>query len=447
MTAKRPAFFTTTVATAVAAACASSVQAQTPPKQVVKPPVSQAWIDVATFSGFGLGGMGMGGAGGGGGGGMMNATLGQLMGGRNAKAEFGNTQVGVAGRWMDVTLYTSRNTSLAEALQAVPAGTQLAPTLKLQTPEKPKPPPKGDDDQPAEWNYEPPKGKLVLYWGCSETVRPGQPKVVDLETATLGELAKFFESRRATQRGTHATFGRPVWPSKDDKRALPEGASIVGQHAFTGTGVPESFKFAIPAAQDIMPEIKIRQTDKNGAVLLEWNAIPHARAYFLGSMGALPDGESGMVLWTSSDLPDSGFGLFDYQTNSAVDTWLGQKVLLPPTTTKCAIPKEAAGAGMLRAIAYGTEINMAYPPRPTDPAIAWEPEWNLKLRVKSMTTTMLGMSDGGGMPGAGDTGADEMTDAPPPAEGEQPPAAEEPKKKKRFNPFDAVKDVVKDNLP
>jgi len=41
-------------------------------------------------------------------------------GGKNAKAEFGFTQTGTAGRWMDVTLYTSRNTSLAEALQAVP---------------------------------------------------------------------------------------------------------------------------------------------------------------------------------------------------------------------------------------------------------------------------------------------------------------------------------------
>jgi len=67
-----------------------------------------------------------------------------------------------------------------------------------------------------------------MYWGCSDTVRPGQPKVVNLETATLGEPAKFFESRRAMQRGTHATVGRPVWPSKSDKRALPARACFLG---------------------------------------------------------------------------------------------------------------------------------------------------------------------------------------------------------------------------
>ena len=62
------------LALAVAVAC-STAAAQSPPKQVVKPPVAEAWIDVATFSGFPMGGMGPGG------GGMMNATLGSLMGG------------------------------------------------------------------------------------------------------------------------------------------------------------------------------------------------------------------------------------------------------------------------------------------------------------------------------------------------------------------------------
>ena len=427
-----------TLVLAVAAVSAAAV-AQSPPKQVVKPPVAQAWIDVATFAGFPMGGMGPGG------GGMMNATLGALMGGgKNAtKAEFGYTQIGTVGHWMDVTLYTSRNPSLAEALQAVPDGTGLAPTLKLQTPEKPKPAPRSDEES-SPIDYEPPKGKFLLYWGCSETVRPGQPKVLDIETATLAEFGKFMESRRATQRGTHAAVGRPIWPSKSDKRALPAGASLVGQHAFTGSGVPESFKFAIAAAQDIMPEIKLRQTDRGGSILLEWDALPTARAYFLGSMGGREGEDATMVIWTSSELPDSGFGLFDYQTNAAVDKWLREKVLLAPTTTKCAVPKEAAAQGMLRAIAYGTEVNMAYPPRPTDPKIAWEPDWNVKIRVKSMTSSMFGMADMSDM-GGGMDGAEEMTDAPQ-TSGEAPPA-EQPKKKKKFSPLDALKDVVKDQLP
>ena len=399
--------------------------AQSQPKQVVKPPVAQAWIDVATFSGFAMGG-GMGA-------GMMNSTLGALMGGgKNAKAEFGYTQTGTAGRWMDVTLYTSRNPNLAEALQNVPDGTAARARRSSCRRRKSRSRCRASTaKEPVEWNYEPPKGKLVMYWGCSETVRPGQPKIVNLETATIAELGKFFESRRATQRGTHAAVGRPVWPSKVDKRALPAGASIVGRTRSRARACRRTSSSAIPAAQDVMPEIDLRQTDKGSFVLLEWNALPTARAYFLGSMGSCRGGgdDVGMVIWTSSELPDCGFGLFDYQTNAAVDKWLKDKVLLPPTTTNCAVPKEAAGQGMLRAIAYGTELNMAYPPRPTDPKIAWEPDWNVKIRVKSMTTTMMGME--GGMPEMGGTeDAEDMTDAPA-AGRRRRGAAEEPKKKKK----------------
>lgn len=402
------------------------VLAQAASKQVVKAPVAKAWIDVATFSGMAIG---MGGAD------VMNQTLDAAMGGAGrSKAEFGNTVHGPGGRWMDVTLYTSLNTKLSEALQRVPAGTGLAPTLKLQTPEKAKPAPKSDDE-PAEWDYQKPKGKLVMYWGCSKTVRPGQPKVVDLSKATVADMAKFFESRRATQRGAHAAAGRPIWPSRQDKRALGEHASIVGEHAFVGKGVPESFKFQIPAAQDIMAPMKVQETDVGGSVAFEWPAVPHARAYFLGTMGALPDGKNGVVIWTSSEVPDSGLGLFDYQTNAAVDKWLKEKVLLPPSTTRCEVPKEAAGEGrMLRAIAYGTELDLAYPPRPKDPKIPWEPEWSVKIRVKSMSTTIVGME--------GMEDMDEMPsfDEEPPDTGEPPPESDPgTKKRKRFNPFDAAK--------
>ncbi len=171
-----------------------------------------------------------------------------------------------------------------------------------------------------------------------------------------------------------------------------------------------------------MPAIQVRQQKSPTAVQLSWNAIPHARAYFLGSMGALPGGEQGFMLWTSSELPESGFGLFDYQTNAAVDGWLKDRVLLAPTVTTCAVPNEAAGQGMLRAIAYGTELNLAHPPRPTDPKIAWEPEWNVKIRVKSMSTTMMGME--GEMPSM-DQGAGAA--APDPAAAPEAAPAEEKK--------------------
>lgn len=402
--------------------------------QVVKPPESQAWIDVATFSGMGMPGMGMGGAGGG----MdpMKMAMGAMMGGGQGKNVFGNTQTGAPGRWVDVTLSTRRNPALKEGTQAVPAGTGLAPSLKLVSPKVQTPPPP-DDEQVVDQPFERPKGKLYLYWGCSETVRAGQPAVLDMATATPQDYAKFFVSRRATQRGAHLAAGRPVWPNDDDSRMVPATASLGGEHAYAGEGVPASFRFSIPAAQDLMPAIALKQTDAGGATRLEWTALPTARAYFLAAMGARGDSDDQpeMVFWSSSELPEIGMGLADYQTNPAVDGWLKEKVLLPPSTTRCAVPAGIfgeQGAGMLRMIAYGSELNLAYPPRPEDPKVPWEPEWAAKVRVKSVANAMLGM-DMGDMPGA-------VMEAPP--AGEEPPAeAEQPADKPGIKPTDILKGI------
>jgi hypothetical protein len=352
----------------------------------VKPPQAQAWIDVATYSGMGMPGMG-----GMGNGGSPMAALGSLFGGGGGKNSFGNTQSGSAGRWVDVTLYTRNNPSLNEAQQTVPSGF-LSPALKLQSPKETK----GstaptDDDSVVEPQYEKPRGKLLMYWGCGAKIRPGQPKVLDMASASAADMAKFFISRRATQRGTHSAVGRPLWPSPADARMVPDNASLVGEHAYSGNGVPEAFRFNIPAAQDLMPPLKVQQSEQGGATDLSWAALPTARAYFAAGMGAAKPEE--MVVWTSSEVPEAGFGLIDYQTNPAVDRWPKEGVLLSPHTTHCTVPQGVfpEKAAMLRMIAYGSELNLAHPPRPADPKAAWEPVWAVKLRVKSVASVMLGM--------------------------------------------------------
>ncbi|MDP1650213.1 MAG: hypothetical protein Q8M01_18710 [Rubrivivax sp.] len=380
------------VAAAALGSLGAAVWAQ--PAQVVKPPVAQAWIDVATFGGMGMP-MGMPG----GGGGNPMAALGSLFGRGGAAANhFGQTQAMSPGRWVDVTLTTRNNPQLAEAEQSVPAGF-LSPALKLQSPKETRgTAPDPGDERATEPDYERPKGKLLLYWGCGEAVLAGQPRVVDFATATPAELGRFFQSRRATQRGTHAAAGRPVWPSVADTRIVPEQASLVGEHAFSGQGVPEGFRFQLGAAQDLMPPIALKQTDAAGSTLLEWQALPQARAYFISAMGMRENNE--MVVWTSSEQPDIGFGLLDYQTNPAVDRWLKEQVLLTPQTTRCAVPQGVfSGEGaMLRMIAYGNELNLAQPPRPTDARVPWEPVWAAKVRVKSVTMAMLGMETPEGAP-------------------------------------------------
>ncbi len=377
--------------------------------QTIKPPQAQAWIDLATFSGLGMPAGGMGGA-------SPMAMMGGMFGGGGAaRNSFGQTQAGAAGRWVDVTLSVRANPQLAEAQQAVPAGF-MSPALKLQAPRDTRPAAPDDDDKVVEQPSERPKGRLLLYWGCGATVRPGQPKVLDMATASAADLANFFVARRATQRGAHSAAGRPVWPNAADARLVPEQASLVGEHTFSGAGVPDGFRFQIPPMQDLMPPLQVRTSDVGGATELRWNAIASARAYFASGMGARGDNE--MVIWTSSELPDSGFGLVDYQTNPAVDRWLREKVLLAPATTQCAVPKgvfPGEGGAMLRVIAYGNELNLAHPPRPADPKADWAPVWAVKLRLKSVATVMPGMGEMPGMAGAPGASRDAPPGQPQPA--------------------------------
>ena len=365
---------------AAAALVAGAAAAQGPGP--IKPPQAQAWIDMATFSGLGMPA----------GGASPMSALGGLFGGSsgNARNSFGQTQSGTPGRWVDITLYSRANPSLGEAQQAVPPGF-MSPALKLQAPRDSRSAPAPDEESVDEPSYERPKGKLLLYWGCGPTVRPGQPKVLDMSTASAADLAAFFVARRATLRGAHSAAGRPLWPNAGDARMVPEGASLVGTHAYSGAGVPEGFRFQIPPAQDLMPPLQLQYTEQGGGGELRWNALPTARAYFASGMGSAAQNE--VVLWTSSELTDTGFGLNDYQTNAAVDRWLREKVLLAPTTTQCAVPKGVfPGEGaMLRVIAYGNELNLAHPPRPTDPKASWEPVWAVKLRLKSVAMVIPGM--------------------------------------------------------
>ncbi|MFZ6657914.1 hypothetical protein [Undibacterium sp. TJN19] len=376
--------------------------------QVVKAPIALAYIDIATSASdmpSAMSGAMQGGQSGG-----FFGALGGMARGSSGSTDrgnvFGNTHsMGFSsGRYVDVSVYTSKNTALTEATQAIPAGMNLGDSLKLVAPVPDKPVPvTTTEETPTEPSYERPKGKISIYWGCGETVRPGQPRVLDVAKSSPEDYAKFFVMRGKVTKGARSQPGWPSWPNKVDDRKVPDTASLVGQHQFTGNGIPDSFKVNLGPGQDLMAPIELAQTKKDGGVNLEWKSIANARGYFISVMGGQQSGNSDsaeVIVWTSSELPDFGFGLVDYQTNADVDKWINEKVILPASTTKCDVPKGIfgeQGTGMLRMIAYGSDAVFAYPPRPADTKIAWEPDWQTKVRVKSTFSSILGgMGDMGG---------------------------------------------------
>lgn len=363
-------------------------------------PVANYWMDVATVHLAVPGAEEM----------ADTPLLGNLMGNM-----FGGSKMGVMpGKWLDLSLYTRQKPGGTDGTHAIPPGQNMGASLPLQPVEKPGPRGTSQDTGPTE--YEKPKGRLLLYWGCSATVRPGQPRILDMATAGPQDFAKFFVGRYAPERGATNRPGHAIWPNEKDNQRVPKNASLAGDHAVSGEGVPPSLRFAIGERQDFMERLNLAAPgDPKASIDSSWNAVPHARAYFLSAMGG--DGND-MILWSSSDVPEAGLGLMDYLSHSQVDRWVRDKVLLPATTTQCAIPSgifATAGGAMLRGIAYGNELNLVHPPRPTDPRLlaAWNPEWSLRVRVKSTAMAMLGQ--------------------------EAQPERQQQRKEERVNPLDILK--------
>jgi hypothetical protein len=305
-------------------------------------------------------------------------------------------------RILDIALWNGLKPGV-EAAQRIPAGLKLGEKLPLLPviPDKvseEKGSPGGSAD------YEAPKGRILFYWGCSPTVRAGQPRIVDLSKMSADSAGAFgsaFSGRFAPDRGAKVRAGYDVFPNERDQRSVPRDGSVVGEHQVMGDAIPDSFRFNLGPGHDLMPAIELQSQGGLGdSVSLSWIPVTNAKAYFLHAMGAQGDD---MIFWSSSEVPDTGFGLFDYLSNSTIDKWTSEKVLLGANVTQCAVPKGImAGRGgssrrggdesgaMLRMIAYGGEHGFVHPPRPTDPKVPWDQEWSVRLRVKSQTMAMLG---------------------------------------------------------
>ncbi len=336
-----------------------------------KAPQAQYWVDVATN----------------------NSSIPGMSGGLGG---FVGSMMGMAGgpqQSLELWLY-SRNAKPAspESTHDIPAALNLGPTLPLVLPATAKPTPSEEDGTPGK--IEKPKARMLFYWGCGDTVRPGQPKVADTEKMSLVQFGQTMKGRSAPDRGPWGP-GRAVWPNEKDSRPVPAGGSLQGDHLVHGNYTPD-IKFRIGQQQDFMAPVQlVTQGSPAESIQLQWQAIPTATGYFLMALGhRSANGE--MIIWTSSEVQDSGFGLMSYLPNDFVRKLIGEKVILPASTQTCAIPKgifEGSEGTMLRMIAYGEELNLAYPPRPADAKQNWEPTWTAKVRVKSESMTIVGMGD------------------------------------------------------
>jgi hypothetical protein len=345
-------------------------------QQQSRAPATQYWMDVATHSTAGMP-PGMGGI-----------PMPGMGGGRQGNS-FGATRGAGAGKYMDLSLFVRGKPGGVSGTHAIPPGVALGASLSL-LPDTASAAPQGESRPPQQ-----PRGRLLIYWGCGESVRGGQPRVIDVARMAAGDYSNAFTGRYTAERGARSGPGYSIWPNRQDSRAVPQQAALTGQHKVSGDGVPANLAFNIGSQHDFMPAVELSARGATSASIpLEWRPVANATGYFANAMGTKGDDT---VFWSSSEVADAGVGLFDFLPPATVERWTRERVVLPTGTTRCAIPAGIFGdGGMARLAAYGPELNVQHPPG------SRTPDWTVRVRVMSTGMTLLGSDGrGGGRPGAG----------------------------------------------
>lgn len=369
-------------------------------KQVVTGPVAVYWVSAQTSSGMAALMGGMGGPQGGARRPSMGAMMGMMMGG-------GLSGGGQAQKSLLLQLGSSRAASGAPSAEHLPpAGLGAGPSLPLVTP-KVAPPEREPPSLPPE--YQKPKGRMLIYWGCGERARPGQPITIDFSQLTpeamkAGKVPAGWEAlskgfalnpMRGPAPSRNTTYGD--WPNERSRATVPGQGSLVGEHTIRGNYSPE-IRFSLAQNQDFLGPLNIaaNRGTPSGANFIGWRPVTGAQAYLATTIGG--GRNETVVLWTSSEVQASAFSLPDYISPADLTRLVEQKALMAPSINSCVIPREviqAAPEAMLQLAAYGGEANFVYPPRPADPKVAWNQQWQVKVRYRSATSAILGMDEGG----------------------------------------------------
>ena len=276
-------------------------------------------------------------------------------------------------------------------------------------------PPRAEGSYTTE--FERPKGRLLLYWGCGAKAGPGQPVIIDFAKVAAGQVPPgLFSSavpiiREVSQANSKSYVD---WPNSKGGKQPQAGSSLIGAHRIN-SNVGSDINFNL--AQDYMPGLQASTAQQaDGSVMIRWGALQPATGYVAWTIGGMDrgGGSGDMVWWTSSASKEFGGGLWDWLPPSVVANLITKKIVMPPSQTSCQIPaevKKASGEMMIGNLnAFGPEANFSYPPKPAGNAV-WNIDWTAKVRFRSHTMLLVG-ADMGGMGAMG--GSSASTPAEPP---------------------------------
>ena len=105
--------------------------------------------------------------------------------------------------------------------------------------------------------------RIILYFGCGEHVRAGQPVEIDLSRMARGQTPPMMaqmaiQAINGPNATNSATFGE--WPNQRSRTTIPANGSLVGAHRIAGNYSPE-INFSLAQGQDFLAPIRNNRQD------------------------------------------------------------------------------------------------------------------------------------------------------------------------------------------
>lgn len=273
----------------------------------------------------------------------------------------------------------------ATAVLAPPAGLKKGNKLNLML-YRPK---AGQTTSEGSREFDPdntPDYTIKIYWGSSETVQPGQPKII--KWTDMGEEARLAMKERAREVNARSSyFYKPnwttgYWPNKSEEGVIDKDASLVGKYSLT-TSYTGNVDIEAPTEVDFLPGIIMsspnldNKIDLKKFVAFEWSPITHALGLNAAAIGM--EGKNTLIMWSSSEVfEDNIMGDMGFLQMAQVRDFVSRTIFMPGDRTKMTIPAgifENVDFAMLNMAGYG-------------PGAALETAQPLP-RIQTKTTLML----------------------------------------------------------
>lgn len=254
----------------------------------------------------------------------------------------------------------------ASASIAPPAGLKQGKKLDLEL-YRPKPEEgtTGGGKSTDEFNPDSmPEFTIKIYWGSSETVKAGQPKIIKWGGLTAGQKEAMKKQAKEAQAG-QSYFYKPdwttgYWPTAEQPGKISKDASLVGTYTLTTnyTGnvsidAPDNVNFLAPI--DVSSPDLETKIDFTKFLPFAWKQIPNALGLYASIMGM--EGKSTMILWSSSEVFQEGLmGDMGFLQMAEVRDFVKQTVFMKGDQAKVDVPKGIfanADMAMFNMVGYG----------------------------------------------------------------------------------------------